>query len=146
MPEANKGRSSERRPHSAPMAQINIIPLVDVMLVLLIIFMATAAFVKDSELGLKLPRAASGTAARENNGELTIALTRAGVLLADGKAIEETQLAPLMRARLKADPQVKVSIKGDGGVPYERVVKIMDTARQAGLTSVALGTREPDGR
>lgn len=146
MPKVTKGRVQASRPRSAPMAQINIIPLVDVMLVLLIIFMATTAFVKDAELGLKLPQATSGTAAREDNGELTIALTRAGAVFADGRPIQESQLAPLMRARLQADPQVKVSIKGDGGVPYERVVKIMDIARQAGLTSVALGTREPDGR
>ncbi len=143
MPKVTGGRPANRR-RTAPMAEINIIPLVDVMLVLLIIFMVTTAFTKDSELGLKLPQAASGAAASERNRDLTIALTRAGALYADGQLVTQAQLETLMRARLKADPAVKVTIKGDGGVPYERVVKIMDSARRAGLTSVSLGTRTPE--
>ena len=138
-------RNANRR-RAAPMAEINIIPLVDVMLVLLIIFMVTTAFTKDRELGLKLPQAASGGAAAQQNRDLTIALTRAGALYADGKPVTEAQLSALMRARHRANPTVKVIIKGDGGVAYERVVKVMDIARQTGLTSVSLGTRPPDNR
>ena len=134
------------RRRTAPMAEINIIPLVDVMLVLLIIFMVTTAFTKDSELGLKLPQAASGGAAQTENRDLTIALTRAGALFADGQPTTEARLSALMKAHLKANPAVKVIIKGDGGVPYERVVKVMDIAREAGLSSVSLGTRPPDNR
>lgn len=143
MPKISKPRGTNAR-RTAPMAEINIIPLVDVMLVLLIIFMVTTAFTKDTELGLKLPRAASGQSAAQQNRDLTIGLTRAGALTADGQAVTEAQLAPLMRARLVSNPHVKVIIKGDGGVAYERVVKVMDIARQSGLTSVSLGTRPPD--
>ena len=145
MPKVDTGRGPGRR-RTAPMAEINIIPLVDVMLVLLIIFMVTTAFTRDSELGLKLPPAKSGGAAQQDNRDLTIALTRAGALYADGAPIAQAQLGALMRARLAANPAVKVIIKGDGGVPYERVVKIMDIARESGLTSVSLGTRAPDER
>ncbi len=145
MAKVTSGRSANRR-RTAPMAEINIIPLVDVMLVLLIIFMVTTAFTKDTELGLKLPQAKSGGAAPQQNRDLTIALTRAGALFADGQPVSETQLPALMRSRLQANPDVKVIIKGDGGVAYERVVKIMDIARQSGLTSVSLGTRAPDER
>ncbi len=141
MPKVTGGVNRRR---TAPMAEINIIPLVDVMLVLLIIFMVTTAFTKDTELGLKLPQAASGVAAPQQNRDLTIALTRAGALIADGQSVTPAQLPALMRARLKSDPKVKVIIKGDGGVAYERVVKVMDSARQAGLTSVSLGTRQSD--
>ena len=144
MPKVTNGRGQSGR--AAPMAEINIIPLVDVMLVLLIIFMATTAFVKDSELGLKLPQAKNGSSVAAPNRDLTIGLTRAGALYFDGAPIPEAQLAPQLRARLRVDAAVHVSIKADGGVPYERVVKIMDIARGAGLKSVALGTRAPDGR
>ena len=145
MPKITSGNGLRNR-RTAPMAEINIIPLVDVMLVLLIIFMVTTAFTKDRELGLKLPQSKSGAAAPQRNRDLTIALTRAGALYADGQKVTQAQLPALMRARLKSDPAVKVIIKGDGGVAYERVVKVMDSARQAGLTSVSLGTRTPDER
>ena len=145
MPKVTSTGGPNRR-RTAPMAEINIIPLVDVMLVLLIIFMVTTAFTKDTALGLKLPQAASGGAAPQRNRDLTIALTRAGALTADGQSVTPAQLPALMRARLKSDPKVKVIIKGDGGVAYERVVKVMDSAREAGLTSVSLGTRLPDAR
>lgn len=140
----SKGGPNRRR--TAPMAEINIIPLVDVMLVLLIIFMVTTAFTRDTELGLKLPQAASGAAAPQQNRDLTIGLTRAGALYADGQIVNQAQLAALLRARHQSEPTAKVIIKGDGGVAYERVVKIMDIAREAGLTSVSLGTRTPDER
>ena len=142
MPKVTAGGLRGRR--TAPMAEINIIPLVDVMLVLLIIFMVTTAFTKDRELGLKLPQAKSGAAAPQRNRDLTIALTRAGALYADGQRVTQAQLPALMRARRASEPEVKVIIKGDGGVAYERVVKVMDSAREAGLTSVSLGTRTPD--
>lgn len=145
MPRLHSPRSSGRsRP--APLAEINIIPLVDVMLVLLIIFMATTAFVKDSELGLKLPQAKSGQSAAGENRDLTIIVTRTGALLLGGKPISEAALERALRARIQSEPDLRATIKGDGGVPYERVVGVMDVARQAGLKSVALGTREPDER
>ena len=145
MPKVTNPRGAKRG-RTAPLAEINIIPLVDVMLVLLIIFMVTTAFTRDNELGLKLPPARSGGAAQQDNRDLTVALTRAGALYADGAPTSEAQLGALMRARLAANRDVKVIIKGDGGVPYERVVKIMDIARESGLTSVSLGTRAPDER
>ena len=146
MPKVVSGRGTNGR-RAAPMAEINIIPLVDVMLVLLIIFMVTTAFTRDKELGLKLPQAASGVAsAPQQNRDLTVGITRAGALFADGSPVSEAQLSATMRARHAANADVKVTIKGDGGVPYERVVKAMDLAREAGLTSVSLVTREPDAR
>ena len=127
------------------MSEINIIPLVDVMLVLLIIFMATTAFVKDSGFKMQLPAAKTGTPAG-GGGEtknLTILLTRDNQLLMDGKPTDEKTLLAQMQARVRVNPQTGVTIKGDQGIPYSRVVRVMDLAREAGLASVALGTRLP---
>lgn len=127
------------------MSEINIIPLVDVMLVLLIIFMATTAFVKDSGFKMQLPAAKTGTPAG-GGGEtknLTILLTRDNLLLMDGKPTDEKTLLAQMQARVRVNPQTGVTIKGDQGIPYSRVVRVMDLAREAGLASVALGTRLP---
>lgn len=128
-----------------PMADINIIPLVDVILVLLIIFMATTAFVKESGLKMQLPSAKSGGALAQNTRDITIVLTRDNLLLVDGRPSDEKSLLVQLRARAAQRPEVGVTIKGDQGIAYARVVRVMDLARQAGLTSVALGTRLPQG-
>jgi biopolymer transport protein ExbD len=126
------------------MAEINIIPLVDVVLVLLIIFMATTAFVKETGLNLKLPAAKTGGAASQTSRDLTVALGKNGAMTLDGQPTDETILRAALRSRVKRNPQVHLVIKGDSGIPYSRVVRVMDLARQAGLSSVALGTRQED--
>lgn len=125
------------------MAEINIIPLVDVTLVLLIIFMATTAFVKENGLNMKLPRAKTGQSAPQVNRDLSIALTRDGHLFVDGKPSTEAGVSSAMAQRAKSDPQARVIIKGDENIPYARVVHIVDLARQAGLPRVTLDTRAP---
>lgn len=131
---------------NAPMAEINIIPLVDVMLVLLIIFMVTTAFTKDTGLQLKLPPAATSRASAQTSDELVIALGPNNRLTLDGAPASERQIAAAMRARVQQNPRTRVVIKGDGRVAYERIVRLMDLARQAGLKSVSLGTRDPEDK
>ena len=123
------------------MAEINIIPLVDVTLVLLIIFMATTAFVKEAGLNMKLPPATTQDTVLNNNRDLTIALTRSGGIYLDGKAISEEQVQSALLARAQKESETRVVIKGDETIEFARVVRVMDMARQAGLPRVALGTR-----
>lgn len=135
------GRRGKRA--TAPMAEINIIPLVDIVLVLLIIFMATTAFVKESGLKMELPTAKSTETASEKNDELSIALTRDNKIYLNAKesTLEKVQAAMIQyAAKNKSTP---VIIKGDENIEYKRVVKVMDMAKQAGLPKVALGTRLP---
>ena len=142
----NSGGSRRQRGgrSGAPMAEINIIPLVDVMLVLLIIFMVTTAFTKDSGLKLQLPAAKTTEAGAQNSNDLVVALGQNNGLTLDGRPASETQIAATMRDRARRNPQVHVVIKGDGRVAYARIVRVMDMARQAGLKSVALGTHLPE--
>ncbi len=128
----------------APMAEINIIPLVDVVLVLLIIFMATTAFVKESGLNMKLPQAKSSEVVPQENKDLNVALSRDGGLFLDGQPIAESALERTMKARAARQPDTRVVIKGDENIEYKRVVRIMDMAKQSGLPKVALGTKLPD--
>jgi biopolymer transport protein ExbD len=131
---------------SAPMAEINIIPLVDVVLVLLIIFMATTAFVKESGLNMKLPSAKSSEVVPEENLDINVALTRDNKVVVDGKESTEDSLRVLMVQRAKANKDMRVVIKGDENIEYKRVVRVMDMAKQAGLPKVALGTQLPEAR
>jgi len=137
----NKPGSSRQ---SAPMAEINIIPLVDVMLVLLIIFMVTTAFTKDTGLKLNLPPAKTTEAGAQASTDLVVALGQNNAMTLDGQSASEAQIAAAMRERVQKNPRTHVVIKGDGRVAYARIVRVMDLARQAGMRSVALGTRVPE--
>jgi len=139
---------SGRKSHSAPpMAEINIIPLVDVVLVLLIIFMATTAFVKEAGLDLKLPAAkTTGEVKAETARDINVALTRDNKIYLDGRPSNEGAVQAAMTARAKKNPETRVIVKGDGRIAYERVIRIMDMAKQAGLPKVALSTELIEGK
>jgi biopolymer transport protein ExbD len=128
---------------SAPMAEINIIPLVDVVLVLLIIFMATTAFVKESGLDMKLPAAKSTEIVPQEDLDITVALTRDDKIVVEGKEVSEANLQVLMAQHAKTNKETRVVIKGDESIEYKRVIRVMDIAKQAGLPKVALGTQLP---
>ncbi|RYG73964.1 biopolymer transporter ExbD [bacterium] len=127
-----------------PMAEINIIPLVDVVLVLLIIFMATTAFVKESGLKMQLPTAKSTTTDEKQPQELSIALTRDGKIYLDAKESNLKLVEAAMRRAAKKSQTTSVIIKGDRNIEYNRVITVMDLAKQVGLPKVSLGTRLPD--
>lgn len=128
----------------APMAEINIIPLVDVVLVLLIIFMATTAFIKESGLNMKLPQAKTTEVVPQENNDITVALTRDGKIYVDSQVTNEAALQGLMVQRAKTNPETRVVIKGDENSQLKRTIRIMDMAKQAGLPKVAIGTKMPD--
>lgn len=138
-----EGRRRGRRA-DAPMAEINIIPLVDVVLVLLIIFMATTAFVKESGLKMQLPTAKSTETPANQPRELSIALTRDGQIFLNAKPSDLKAVETAMRVAAQAKPAPTVIIKGDQNIEYKRVIAVMDMAKGAGLPKVSLGTRLPD--
>lgn len=138
---------SGRRRHSAPpMAEINIIPLVDVVLVLLIIFMATTAFVKEAGINMKLPPAQTSDASPEIATDINIALTRNGRLYLDGKPSTETEVQAVMTARATKNPDTRVIVKGDEHIEYRRVMRIIDMAHQANLPKISLATELLEGQ
>lgn len=140
------GSSRRRRSHdeAVPMAQINIIPLVDVVLVLLIIFMATTAFIKESGLNMKLPAARTTEVSAQEDKDIDVALTKDNKIYLEGKPTTEDELRAVMTRRAQSKPQPRVIIKGDQDIPYSRVVRVMDIVKQAGLPRVSLGTRLPE--
>lgn len=122
------------------MAEINIIPLVDISLVLLIIFMVTTAFVKEAGLNMKLPKAATTEAAPEKPRDISIALTPDGKLYLDARPVTVPALRAALRARAAKTTGDRVIVKGDRGVAYGRVVKVIDEVKLAGFNHIALAT------
>src|SRR5687767_5433516 len=97
---------------AAPMAEINIIPLVDVVLVLLIIFKATTAFIKESGLNMKLPAAKTTEVTPEDTKDITIALTRDDKIYMDGNPVTEEAVQAAMVERAAKNSEARVIIKG----------------------------------
>ena len=116
----------------------------DVVLVLLIIFMATTAFVKESGLKMQLPTAKSTEfAVKATARTVTVALTRDGKIFLNAKQSDLKAVDAAMRLAAKASETTSVVIKGDQNIEYKRVIVVMDMAKQAGLPKVSLGTRLP---
>jgi biopolymer transport protein TolR len=124
----------ERTPGSQPMSEINVTPLVDVMLVLVVIFIITAPLMASS-VRLDLPRT---EAARPTDAPLfiTVALDKSGQAFVDNQPASADQLAQRLAQAAKANPETEIQLRADAGVPYGRVVEIMGAAQKAGLNRI----------
>ena len=118
---------------------INVTPLVDIMLVLLIIFMVTAKLVvaPQTAVPLNLPRASTG----ENvQVVFSIALLVDGRIQVNGQPLPtDDALLPVARGEHQAHPDVKAVIQADGHVLHERVIHVMDLLSQADVSQIAFG-------
>lgn len=118
-----------------PITSINVTPLVDITLVLLIIFMVTAKLVVSPAIPLDLPEAATGGEVQEVFG---IELSAEGATTVDGQPVTDDRTLLLRsRAAHKRNPQLRAVVRADGVVPHHRVMHILDVLRQAGVTRVA---------
>lgn len=122
-------------------AEINITPLTDVCLVLLIIFMVTATFLtQNAGLKVDLPKEASAQNLPARNVELTV--TRDGGLYVDGQAVEKPQLAGLLLTRLQQTSLKTVVVKADAEVRYRDVADAVDAACSLGA-DITLAADQP---
>jgi len=115
---------------------INVTPLVDVTLVLLIIFMVTASVVFTRSLPVRLPKSSSGQAATRTVWQ--VAVKRNGSILLNGKPMERAELASRMRSEARVNPSLKVDLAADEGLSYGKVVEVMDMLKQQGVRQLAL--------
>lgn len=115
-----------------PMSEMNVIPLVDVMLVLLVIFIVTAPVVTHS-VKLELPHASSAPTAPPPDS-VTIALDAAGQLYWDNSPIDEGLLLSRLSDAVAANPEVSVYLRVDRDTRYETLARIMADARRAGVS------------
>ena len=140
------GLSRIHREHPAPEVQINVVPLVDVSLVLLIIFMVTATFVRTAGMKLELPQSSVTRAAGESKRELTIGVSAGGAFSWNGTAVDDRDLAAALRteaARFHTDS--RITLRGDARAAHGRVVEAMSMAEEAGFTRLVIATRLPSG-
>lgn len=124
------------------MAEINITPFTDVLLVLLIIFMILAALVAppgfEKELPNKNPN--SSTNENKNKNDIEVDVNNRGVIFVDGQKADETTVYRVMYDASKKKPKHHVSIVADAKAPYGVIIRILDAAKQAGLEDVGFVT------
>jgi biopolymer transport protein ExbD len=131
------GSSSARAPGGA-ITGINVTPLVDVTLVLLIIFMVTAKLIVHHQaLPVDLPRAASGERVQD---VLSVVLLADGSIQVDGHSLPgDDAVLARARAAASADGDLRATIEADGGVPHRRVMHLLDLLKQAGVGKIGFG-------
>ena len=127
-----------------PMAEINVTPFVDVMLVLLVVFMVTAPLLT---VGVKvdLPRTDSPVIQGQDE-PLAVSVDASGQIFVQDTAVEITELAPRLVAITANKPDTRIFVRGDKAIDYGRVMEVMGTLNVAGFTKVALITERPRAR
>ena len=138
------GRGGRTRRLSTALSEINVVPLVDVMLVLLIIFMVTAPMLeKGVDVALpEVDKAPNLTVAKE---PLVVTVTREGVIKVDRYQVDApAKLVPVLQQVLAGRQDQAVYLEADRAVPYGRVVQVLAAVRQAGVTKLGMVAQEPE--
>jgi biopolymer transport protein ExbD len=125
-------------------ASINITPLTDIFLVLLIIFMVATSVTLESAARVDVPGVQAPSINQPPKG-VTVSYTAAHRIFLDSKPVSEDQLGPALRDALAHTPEKLVVFDGDPRVILGDMVRILDIARSAGADRVALAVTDPDG-
>ena len=122
--------------------RINVTPIIDVALVLVIILLVTAPLMSVADLPVDLPQARTREAEDERNVSITLSST--GRLAVDDKMISDQDLGPYLRAKLSKpeNQNVLVVVRADSGAPYEAVRHLLTQAKAAGALRIAIATRQ----
>lgn len=114
---------------------INVTPLVDVVLVLLVVLMVTATYLASRSIPVDLP---SGKTGEASSAPLTVSLTKTGALYVDGVPSSEAELREKLVVARRSDPDLRAVIAADGAVPHRRVIGIIDLLRQEHVERFAI--------
>jgi len=122
----------------APMAEINMVPLIDVMLVLLVIFIITAPLLTHA-VKVDLPKASS-QANQTKPDNVQLAIDRRGAVYWNGEVVSGAEWRERMQAAAKLAPQPEVHLRADSEVPYHHVAEVLSDAAKVGLTRIGFVT------
>jgi biopolymer transport protein ExbD len=131
---AAAGRARRRR---RPMADINVTPLVDVMLVLVVIFMITAPVLKEG-IEVDLPRTPGAPGASRATSSFAIVIDGEGRVHMGAKVLEPAEVAAELPPLLKGHENEVVTLKAHRKLPYDAVVKVLSTIRAAGVKGISI--------
>jgi len=124
------------------MGDINVTPLVDVMLVLLIIFMVATPMLHQG-IQVALPRAEARNLPLKVQDPIVLSINRDGQVYLRDARVQLSELADRIKERLAGRPDDTVFLKGDRGVPYGRVIEVLDRLHRSGIVHVGMVTERP---
>jgi biopolymer transport protein TolR len=141
------GRSGRGRRVATSLAEINVVPLVDVMLVLLIIFMVTAPLIQRG-IDVKLPVARRATAVAGERVELTIpdSYRQSQFVYLGKEQVRTAVLQERLRQQMEGRAEKEVFLRGDAGVQYQDLMDIIDIMKAAGVQNIGMVSRMPTER
>ena len=120
-----------RKPRRSP--TLNIIPLIDVLVVLLIFYIATTVFKKsEPKIVIKVPESTQAKASQEALPSIIYVTSESKIFL-DDAPVEAAQLGELLKGKLSSNPEFKVAMKADTNAPFGVITKVMDAAHFAGI-------------
>jgi biopolymer transport protein TolR len=138
----SSGAKTSRRAF-VPVAEINVTPMVDVMLVLLVIFIITAPLLTKG-VDVNLPQTNASKSLPQDNQPLTLTVQKDGTLTLNEKTgIEFDALSAQLTAIRESNPDVRVYVRGDAEISYGQMMKVMAEVTGAGITQVAFVTERP---
>ncbi len=134
----SRGRKAEQ----GPKVEINVVPLVDVSLVLLIIFMVTATFMKSAGMHIQLPSSSVTQAAKETKREIVIGIASNGDFYWQGKMVSDRELSSLLKSDAQSNgTDSRIIIQGDERAAHGRVVRAMTLAQEAGFFRLVIAAK-----
>ena len=133
------GKRRRSRAKRKPMAEINVTPFVDVMLVLLIIFMVAAPLLTVG-VPIELPETAANALPTEEEEPLTITVTAEGQVLIQNTEITRSELIPKLQAVISERTDNKIFLRADGAIDYASVMEIMGALNAGGFNDIGLVT------
>ncbi len=120
------------------LSQINVTPFVDVMLVLLVVFIATAPILLKETVAIRLPKARTTDGASVKTQTLGVAVSAQGDILLDGRVVSEEELARNIRERMSVTPDLQAIIAADENSRHADLVRVLGWIKSAGLEKFAL--------
>ena len=129
---------------TAPMAEINMVPLIDVMLVMLVIFIVTAPLLTHS-VKVELPKATSQPNQTKPDN-VQVAIQNNGQVFWNGEQVDNTALAERLGAASRLAPQPELHLRADRHTEYQRVAEVMAAASRAGLTRIGFVSEPQEKR
>jgi biopolymer transport protein ExbD len=122
-------------------SDINIVPLVDIILVVLIIFMVTAPASQSSKMDVDLPSSSSGESSGGGD-PLQVVMTAEGRMLINGEMVSESGLRSQAMEAVRLDPNTPAIITADKNLPHGEVIKVMDTLKSSGIQKLSVSTTQ----
>jgi biopolymer transport protein ExbD len=132
---------SSRQPEPAGM---QLAPMIDIVFLLLIFFIVTWQFTRsETELNVSVPTAEEGSELNRPKGEIIINVLPDETIRVEGISVNLPQLLDKLAAIAKQYENQPVRIRGDGKVPYQRIVEVIDTCQKAGIWNISFATQRP---